>query len=96
MQVFLMRELRTSAIKPLDGKSSTWYQTYFAAMVEGDRDKALLQIVRAQSAIRDRLVELRTLPPANPREPQDLNSALVYLGILLDNVDANGESLLWS
>jgi hypothetical protein len=86
-----INENRTATCKPL-----TWYQIYFAAMVEGDGDKALLQFVRAQRAIEDRLVELRTLPPSNPREPQDLNNALTYLGILLENLDAKSESLFWN
>lgn len=91
-----MRQLQTVENHAPICESPDWYRIYFAAMVEGDRDRALLQIARAQRAIEDRLSELRTLPPNSPREPQDLNSALAYLGILLENVGTTGETLLWN
>lgn len=72
-----------------------WYQIYFAAILESDQSKAALLIESAQGAIRDRLAELRAAPPANSREGQDLDSALMYLGILLDHMGQESGSLLW-
>jgi len=74
---------------------SSWYQTYFAAVLESDRRKAVLQIERAQIAIQDRLLELRKAPPDNPREVQDLSNALTYLGILFQNIDSENGHMLW-
>ena len=68
---------------------------YFAAILESDQGKAALLIERAQGAIRDRIAELQAAPPPNARERQDLDSALMYLGILLDHMGQESGSLLW-
>lgn len=67
-----------------------WYQLYFAAVMEADESKALQQIGRACRAIEDRMIELRCNPLDNPHEIQDLNCALTYLKLLLQNLDAEG------
>jgi len=71
-----------------------WYRTYFSAVVESDREKALSEIARAQKAIQERVAELRHTPLNNPRERQDLDNASIYLGILLQHIGKTG-SLLW-
>lgn len=75
-------------------KTPEWYKSYFVAVVESDRDRALFQIERAQRAIRDRVIELRRTHSNNPREMQDLDNASIYLGILLQQIGKTG-SLLW-
>jgi hypothetical protein len=72
-----------------------WYQAYFAALVERDCDKALIEIERARHAIQERTRELHHVPPSNPREIQDLTNALTYLGILLMHMGTETGSLLW-
>ena len=72
-----------------------WYQTYFFAVIESDRQRALPRIELAQRAIHDRVAELRTQPSANPRELQDLHNALAYLGILLQYIGKETGNLLW-
>lgn len=72
-----------------------WYDIYFLAMVENDRDLALARIERAQNAINERLAELHEIPPADTREMRDLTSALIYLGILLKQIGCESERLLW-
>ena len=72
-----------------------WYQIYFAALLERDQKKAVQLIEDAQWAIRTRLEELRRVPVQNSREPQDLGSALTYLGILLDHIGDDSGRLLW-
>lgn len=72
-----------------------WYQAYFFAVVEHDRQRALPQIELAQRAIHDRTVQLQKDPACNPRELQDLNNASVYLGILLQHIGRETGNLLW-
>ncbi len=72
-----------------------WYQIYFAALLERDQEKAVKLIEDAQCAIRYRLEELRGAAVQNSREPQDLGSALTYLGILLDHIGDDSGRLLW-
>jgi len=72
-----------------------WYQIYFAALLETDQQKAAQLIERAKVAIRERLDDLQFAPAQNPRELQDLGSALTYLEILLDHIGNDGERLLW-
>lgn len=72
-----------------------WYQTYFVAVVEHDRQRALPQIELAQKAIHDRVTQLQKDPPWNSRELQDLNNASVYLGILLQHIGSDTGNLLW-
>lgn len=72
-----------------------WYQVYFVAVVESNRDRALPRIELAQKAIHDRVSELRNNASATPRELQDLNNALVYLGILLQYIGRETGNLLW-
>ena len=72
-----------------------WYQTYFVAVVESKRDRALPQIELAQRAIHDRVAELRHDSSGTVRELQDLNNALVYLGILLQYISRDTGNLLW-
>lgn len=73
----------------------SWYQAYFLAMVENDRDQALTRIEGAQNAIHERLAELQETPPDDLREMRDLTSALIYLGILLKQIGCESERLLW-
>jgi hypothetical protein len=73
----------------------SWRRAYFEAMVESDRNKALLGIERARYAIQERVEELDHLPAKNPRELQDLVYASTYLGILLMQVGTEAGSLLW-
>ena len=72
-----------------------WYRSYFLAMVENDRDKALIEIGRAHKAIQERLTELRRAPVNDPREMQDLASAITYLGILLLHIGDESGNVLW-
>lgn len=76
-------------------KQPEWYHIYFLAMVENDRDKALLEIAHAHKAIQDRLAELRRGPCEDVREMQDLASAITYLGILLIHMGSETGDLLW-
>ncbi|HZQ94597.1 MAG TPA: hypothetical protein VFA67_06275 [Candidatus Sulfotelmatobacter sp.] len=92
-KVAMQRQLNMVA-----GKRSgepAWYQSYFLAMVEHDRNKALLEIEKARNAIRERTLELQHTPPSNPREVQDLVNALTYLGILLMHMGTEDGNLLW-
>ena len=77
------------------GAEPEWYRAYFAAMVERDRDKALLEISKARIAIQERTKELRYVARPNPREIQDLVNALTYLGILLSHIGTETGDLLW-
>lgn len=72
-----------------------WYRTYFHAMVENDRAKAVIEIERAQKAIQERLLELHRASAADPREMQDLASAITYLGILLMHIGDETGNVLW-
>lgn len=72
-----------------------WYRTYFIALVEQDRDKALLEIDHARIAIENRIVELGHLSAGDPNEMQDLSNALTYLGILLMYIGSESGNLLW-
>jgi hypothetical protein len=72
-----------------------WYQAYFEAMVERNRNQALLGIERARHAIKERTLELRHVAPSSPREMQDLVHALTYLAILLMHIDTDTGDLLW-
>lgn len=72
-----------------------WYKAYFIAVVERDRNKALLEIDRARRAIEQRFLELRQLPASSPREYQDLVHALTYLGILLSHIGRETGRVLW-
>lgn len=67
-----------------------WYQLYFAAVLEADESKTVGKIGRACQAIEDRLTELTSEAPDNPHEMQDLNCALTYLKLLLQNIDIDG------
>lgn len=88
-----MQEIRHGGAVKANGP--TWYQIYFAAILESDHQKAAHLIERAQGAIRDRLSDLRFEPANNPCELQDLGSAFTYLGILLDHIGNESGSLLW-
>jgi len=81
--------VRANSVQP------RWYNAYFLAMVESDRNLVLARIEQAQQAIQERVLELRDAPRADGREMQDLTSALIYLGILLMHIGSEGESLLW-
>ncbi|HEV3510758.1 MAG TPA: hypothetical protein VGS05_03580 [Candidatus Sulfotelmatobacter sp.] len=87
--------MRSATSNPVESSTPAWYRSYFFAVVESDRNRALPQIDLAQKAIHDRVAELRANPSSNPRELQDLNSALVYLGILLQYIGAETGNLLW-
>jgi hypothetical protein len=85
-----MQKIRSSAAQRR--ALPDWYQLYFAAVLEADDRKMLTQIGRACRAIENRLIELRCVSPDNPHEVHDLNCALTYLTILLQNVgDENNE-----
>ena len=72
-----------------------WYEAYFLALMERDRNKALPAIERAWHAIEQRSFELRQAPASSPRECQDLVHALTYLGILLSQIGAESGGVLW-
>ncbi len=72
-----------------------WYRMYYLAVLEGDRFKAKGKIDRAQQAIADRMLELRSQDPNTPREPQDLSNALLYLSILMQHISSEAGSVLW-
>ena len=78
-----------------DARVPDWYQAYFVAVVEHDRQRALPQIELAQKAIHDRVSQLHNDPACNSRELQDLNNASVYLGILLQHIGSETGNLLW-
>ena len=89
--------MRSTAKPDVRGANSNpdWYRSYFLAMVENDRDKALIEIAHAHKAIQDRLAELRRAPADDPREMQDLASAITYLGILLLHMGDECGNVLW-
>lgn len=72
-----------------------WYDAYFVAVVERDRNKALLEIDRARHAIEQRSRELGQLAGNNPREFQDMVYALTYLGILQSQIGTESGGILW-
>lgn len=72
-----------------------WYRVYYHALLEGDRDKAKVKIDRARRAIQERLRDLRSLPPSTVREPQDLENAQTYLGILSQHIGSDSGNVLW-
>lgn len=72
-----------------------WYRMYYLAVLEGDRFKAKSKIDRAQQAIADRMLELRSQNPNTPREPQDLSNALLYLSILMQHISSEAANVLW-
>ena len=90
-----MPHTATRAAARATGNEPSWYRTYYLAVVEGDRHKAMTKIDRAQHAIHDRLVELRSASPSTPREPQDLCNALLYLGILVQHMSGDTGGVLW-
>lgn len=90
-QTVMQSELPTAA--PLRSSQPEWYQAYFEAMVERNRNQALVGIERARHAIQERTLELRYMTPSNPREMQDLVHALTYLGILLMHMGSDTGSV---
>lgn len=90
-----MEQCKRDALFTTNSCAPGWYHTYFIAVAESDRDKALLEIDDARIAIQERIVELRHLPPSNPCEMQDLCNALTYIGILLMHIGNESGSLLW-
>jgi hypothetical protein len=80
---------------PNEANSPAWVRSYFVAVMESNRKRALPQIELAQKAILARVEELRSQPASHPGELQDLNSALVYLGILLQHIGKETGNLLW-
>ena len=90
-----MPHTATRAATRAIGNEPNWYRIYYLAVVEGDRHKAMTKIDRAQQAIQDPLVQLRSESPSSPREPQDLCNALLYLGILLQHISADTGGVLW-
>jgi hypothetical protein len=89
-----MQQCKESA-RPGRANTSGWYQLYFAAVTEGNESRAVLQIERARRAMQDRLVELCRATGADGSELQDLNNALTYLTILLQQVGREGGNLIW-
>jgi|GEM_PF-6232115 hypothetical protein len=90
-----MQRAQTQVSGRVNRDEPNWYRIYYHAVLEGDRYKAKAKIDRAQHAIEDRLIELRSHSPCNPREPQDLCNALLYLGILLQNMSSEAGGVLW-
>jgi hypothetical protein len=71
-----------------------WYEAYYAAMLESDRQKAYREAEHARKVISDRFQELDLNTPAGAREHAKLNSALAYLD-LLENSGREGSRILW-
>lgn len=90
-----MPQSRAESILAPKACDPEWYRAYFAAMVECDRNKALLEIHKARIAIQERTRELRHTDPSSPREIHDLINALTYLGILLTHMGTETGNLLW-
>lgn len=90
-----MRQSQREIVAGTLSGEPAWYHAYFLAMVEHDRGKALLEIENARNAIQQRVQEIRGVRPSNPREMQDLDSALTYLDILLLQMGTEGGALLW-
>lgn len=63
--------------------------------MESNRQRALPQIELAQKAMHTRVAELRNDSSIDSPELQDLNSALTYLGILLQHIGQESGDLLW-
>ena len=82
--------MHSPRLKPNPKPVPEWYDIYLKAVVEADESKALLQIERASKAIEERLFQLRSGSPGLPQEFQDLNCALVYLRLLLENLVVEG------
>jgi len=80
---------------PNEASAPAWVRSYFVAVMESNRQRALPQIELAQKAIHARVQELRSYPSSNSGELRDLNSALIYLGILLQHIGAETGNLLW-
>jgi hypothetical protein len=89
-----MQDIKQDAAAAMP-RSSSWYPIYFAAVLETDRSKALIQIERAERAIHERLIELRKAPANTSTEVHDLSNALNYLEILLHNLEIDSRSPLW-
>ena len=83
------------ASPPPATKTPEWYHVYFTAVLETDEGKALIEMGHASQAIADRLRQLSSSAAENAHEIQDLNSALTYLRLLLENMDTESEKLPW-
>ena len=81
--------------KTESGAEPGWYRIYYTALLEGDRGRARAKIDRAQKAIHQRLAELGPVVPSTEREPQDLENAQTYLGILLQYIGSESGNVLW-
>ncbi len=81
--------------KPAESNEPAWYRTYFIAVMERNRSRALVEMGCAQKAMQERVTELRNLPSDDPREMLDLNSALTYLDILLMHFGQESGDHLW-
>jgi len=90
-----MQSVKITPRVPLLPKSSSWYQIYFAAVVESDPYKALFQMESAQKAMQDRIIELHRTPFSSTGEMEDLKSAMNYLGLLLENMQTQHQSQQW-
>jgi hypothetical protein len=89
-------EQETPGAQPAAGSGCVnWYLIYCAAMLESDRNRALVRIESAQQAIQDRIAQLRFVPAKSGREVSDLSNALTQLGILLEQLDYENERTLW-
>ncbi len=81
---------QTEPVSAFNPKLPDWYQLYFTAVLEADDGKVLAQIGRACKAIENRFIELTSSPADNPHEIHDLNCALTYLNLLLQNMQIEG------
>ena len=87
--------IHAPATPPPVAPTPEWYQVYFSAVLETDEGKALIEMGHASQAIADRLRQLSSSAAENAHEIQDLNSALTYLRLLLENMDTESEKLPW-
>jgi hypothetical protein len=67
-----------------------WYNTYFLAVIEADEEKALIRLERAERVLQHRQIQLQSSAPEDPQEPEDLDCALTYLRLLLENMNPAG------
>ncbi len=89
----MSRQIGTEGTRAAKPAATGWYSIYTAAMLERDRGKTRRQIERAQKAIQDRAMELRS--SNDSREVHDLSYASTHLEILLRCLGDENEGLLW-
>jgi len=63
--------------------------------MESNEENAVLKMGCAGQMMKNRMVQLKTVPPANPHEEEDLKCAWIYLRLLLDRIDSEKECRSW-